>query len=88
MPDGRDFCFLENLHAAVTGAAGQRLGDIHRVAVTVAGNVDAAKNVAVIDQRVPFLDLRLADNIHLQLEHPGHRSAALEFLEALFVGGD
>ena len=86
--DRGDFGVLEYLCAAIARAFRQRLADIDRVGVAVGWNVDAAEQVAAVDQRVALLDFVGANDVDFEVEHFGHRRAALEFFKAFVVGGD
>ena len=79
---------LDDPGAGGAGARGQRQRDVRRVRVAVAGNVQSAEQVGRLEQRYAFRDRLRRHHVDLQPEHLRQRRAALEFLEALRVGGD
>ncbi|MBC7522153.1 MAG: hypothetical protein H7268_13815, partial [Sandarakinorhabdus sp.] len=83
--NARHLGVFKNPHAIGAGTLGQRLGDIDRIGITVAGDVDAADNVIDLGDGEAFLDLLRGNHMHRQVEHLGHRSAALQLLEAFKV---
>ena len=86
MQNGRYCAVLQDLNAVGPSALGQSLGDIHRIGITVAGDVETAQDIVGLYQRDSFLDLLGTDHVDLKAEYLGHGGAALEFLKALDIG--
>ena len=79
---------LDDPGAGGAGTRSQRQGDVRRVRVAVAGDVQSAEQVGRLKQRHAFPDCLRRDHLDLQPDDLRQRSAALEFLEPLRVGGD
>ena len=84
--DAGDLAVFDNLCPARARALGQRLGDVDGVGVAIRRDVDSADQIADLKDRGHFLDLLGRDHVHRQIEHLGHRRAALQFLEAFLIG--
>ena len=85
MADAGNLGVFKNPHAAVACTLGERLGNIDGIGIAIAGDMDAAHDVIDLRDRKPLLDFLRGDDIDRQVEHLGHRGAALQFLEAFEV---
>ncbi len=81
-----DLGIFKNLRAAAARALGQRLGDINRVGIAVAGNMDAADHILNIDDGGQGLNLFWADDMDRKVKDLGHGGAAFQLLKALSIG--